>query len=406
MKVLLINNTFYRRGGADAVLFNTAQLLQEAGHSVVYFSFNDENNIECEQSNYFVNKGGKFAQIKNYIYNQEAAHKIEKLIDDEHPDIAHLHLFWGGLSSSILEVLKRKHVPIVHTAHDYRMVCPAYLFKDGKGNHCARCKNGKFYQCILHRCSKGSLVESLIMTLEMYYRNWRRHPAKFIDGIIFVSNFSKNKHIEFDERFVNTKTLVLYNCPDELVKEIDVSNLRASYNYFLFYGRLSSEKGVPNLIRAFEQFPNLLLKIVGTGPMEEKLKRYCIEHNVSNISFEGFKSGQELYEMVANAMYVCVPSECYENNPMTIVESYSLRTPVLGANIGGISEIVKEGETGFTFESGNLESLKSAIGRASTVMPQDYIRLKDNAYSFAELNFSRESHKEKLLAFYKELIEE
>lgn len=406
MKILLINNCHWRRGGADMVYFNTASLLIEAGHEVVFFCKRKKENYPCDQEPFFVESSkGKIGQIRSYFYNIEAAKQLEKLLKAEKPDIAHIHLIWGGLSPSILEVLKKHRVPVVHTAHDYRMVCPAYLLKDGKGQFCERCKGGKFYNCMLHRCSKGSLLESSIMTLEMYHRNRRYHPASLIDGFVFVSNFSRNKHIEFDKRFENANSTVLYNCPGEQVGDsLDLSQ-NAFDSYYLFYGRLSEEKGTHTLIKAFEQFPQLRLKIVGSGPLERALQESCAGKGLTNIEFLGYKTGKELYDLVAGAKYVCVPSECYENNPMTIVEAYSLGTPVIGAAIGGISEVVQDGQTGYLFESGSVESLRDALLKAAGTDLESYLQQNHLALEFGEKHFSRSSHIEHLLVFYKSIID-
>lgn len=404
MKVLLINNCHWPRGGSEAVYYNTASLLKEHGHEVVFLSLEDEKNIHTAEPEYFVEYNGGINKIKNYFSNEDAARVLGDVLVKENPDIAHAHLFWGGISPSIFAVLKKHGVPLVHTAHDYRMVCPAYLLKDGKGKFCDRCKGGRFYNCTIHRCSKGNLVESVLMTTEMYFRNRKWHPAETINGIIFVSDFSMQKHLEFDKRFEKAKATVLYNCPGAMVEDSLNLTLDTYNSYYLFYGRLSEEKGVHTLIRAFEKYPQLKLKIVGTGPLEHELKDYCKEKLLPNVDFLGYKTGKELFDLVACAKFVCVPSECYENNPMTIVEAYSLATPVIGAAIGGISEIVADGETGFVFESGNTASLIAAIERASMLGEEEYAKLKQSAYAFGQENFSRKRHLEKLLNFYNEVI--
>ena len=406
MKVLLINNCHWRRGGADMVYFNTASLLIEAGHKVVFFCKRKKENYPCEQEPYFVdNNKGKLWQIRNYFYNRDAAKQLEKLLEAEKPDIAHIHLIWGGLSPSILEILKEHRIPVVHTAHDYRMVCPAYLLKDGKGRVCERCKGGKFYNCMLHRCSKGSLVESLVMTMEMYHRNRRYHPASLIDGFVFVSNFSRQMHFSFDKKLENVNSVVLYNCPGEQVGDSLDLSLDTFNSYYLFYGRLSEEKGIHTLLKAFEHFPQLRLKIVGSGPIERALQAICSEKGLKNIVFLGYKTGKELYDLVAGAKYVCVPSECYENNPMTIVEAYTLGKPVIGAAIGGISEVIEDDKTGFLFKSGDVVSLSDAIRKTCVLEKEAYDRQQQNAFRFGMDNFSRERHLEKLVDFYARLLD-
>ena len=413
MKVLLINNFFYRKGGSEAVFFNTADLLREAGHKVIYFSYKDVESFPCEQEQFFVDHGGKLKQMQSYFYNREAAKKLDALIRKEMPDIAHVHLFWGGISPSIFKVLRKYHVPLVHTAHDYRMVCPAYTFKDGKGHMCERCRRWNYYKCALNCCSKGSFAESTLMTIEMYTRQIFHNPIKNINGFIFVSLFSEEKHIEHHREFKDAKHIVLYNYTKPKLR----TDFSSKGDYFLYYGRLSFEKGIPTLLKVFAHNPKLKLKVVGTGPLEELLRaeydkeitapvgaleqlKKCYE----NIQFLGYHSGETLAELVRNAKFVCVPSEWYENNPMTIVESYSLGTPVIGARIGGIPEIINEGKTGYLFESGDVDDLERVVLEANNVSEDDYLLMCDKAYNFYEKNFSAESHYKKLIEFYEEIL--
>lgn len=397
MKVLLINNCHFRRGGSEAVYFGTADLLRRMGHDVVFFSMEDDRNIHTDCPEYFVERGGKLSQMKDYFSNAKAARMLEQILAKETPDIAHVHLFFGGISPSIFSVLHRHGVPIVHTVHDYRMVCPAYTFRNGQGEVCEKCKGGKFVECFKGRCSKGSAVQSVLMATEIYYRNRKWHPAKELDGIIYVSNFAKQKHEEFDDKFKKTKNAVLYNFTTVGEKYQPVVK---DGGYFLYYGRLSHEKGIETLIETFSRHPELKLMVVGTGPNEQELRR----KNYPNINFLGYKNGSDLYNIVRNARFVCVPSEWYENNPMTIVEAYSMGVPVIGANIGGIPEIIKEGETGFLFKSGDGNSLDCILRQSILIPEQKYTLLKRNALRFAEVHFNSKIYSYKLVNFYEEII--
>ena len=398
MKVLLINNCHWPRGGAETVYFNTAQLLRENGHEVVFLSFTDDKNIQTGEKEYFVKRSGVIKKLTSYISNGEAARIIEEVVEKEKPDIAHAHLLWGGITASIIPVLHKHEIPIVHTAHDYRMVCPAYTFRNGCGEVCEKCKGGKFMECFKGRCSKGSVVQSALMTVEMYYRNKKWHPAKELDGIIYVSKFAKYKHEELDPLFARTMNTVLYNFTK--VGE-DYPSVEKDGGYYLYYGRLSHEKGIATLVEAFSGHPELKLKVVGTGPKEDELR----QKNYPNVEFLGYKTGEELYNIVRNAQFVCVPSEWYENNPMTVVEAYSMGVPVIGARIGGIPEIVDEGKTGFLFESGNVESLEKAVEQSLAVGAEEYGAMKKNALAFAKEHFDRLTYADKLVKFYKEIIE-
>lgn len=413
MKVLLIDNFFYRRGGAEVVFLNTGELLKSCGHEVVYFCQQWVQNLPCKDSEYFP-KGvdtksrgilDKFKGIRNYFCNKEAARKLNELLIKEKPDIAHIHLFWGGISPSIFKVLKRHNVPIVHTAHDYRIVCPGYAFKNSKNEICEKCKGKKFYHCIKNRCSKGSLIMSTLMCLEMYNRNCFMNPVKNIDSFMFVSNFSYKKHLQYAPGFAKKHCVTMYNFQDaEVIAEADRS-IETYNGYYLFYGRLSYEKGIKTLISAFTDMKHLKLKIVGTGPLEQELKQLCADNNATNIEFLGYKTGKELYALIKNAKFVCVPSECYENNPMTIIESYTLRTPVVGAGLGGIIEIIDDGVTGYKFNSGDVDDLKSVIGKTVALDAVEYSRMKDNAETFGKEKFGKENYYAKLMELYRHTID-
>ena len=397
MKVLLINNCHYRRGGAETVYFETAEMLLKSGHEVCFFSIEDNRNSKTGQHEYFIPLGGATKRIVSYFNNVKAARMLEKVLMKEKPDIAHAHLLWGGITASIIEVLHKHGIPLVHTAHDYRMVCPAYTFRNGCGKVCEQCKGGKYWHCTINRCSKGSMVQSVLMTLEMFYRNRKWHPAKKLDGIIYVSSFAKLKHEEMDSSFKGTINTVLYNISTVGEK---YSSVEKDGGYYLYFGRLSGEKGGITLVNAFANHPNLKLKVVGTGPIENEFKK----KSYSNVEFLGFKTGEDLYDIVRNARFVCVPSEWYENNPMTIVEAYSMGVPVIGARIGGIPEIIEEGKTGFLFESGCSTSLEKVIEQSDKINTEEYLSLKRNALLFSENNFNSKTYPERLLVFYQKVI--
>jgi len=387
MKILQINNFHYRKGGSEAVYFNTAELLKKNGHEVIFFSSNHDENLPCEQSKYFVsdiNAILRWKGLQNYFYNRDAKDKLTKLIEAEKPDIAHAHLFWGNISPSIFAVLRKHRIPLIHTAHDYRMVCPAYTFTDTSGNVCETCRGKHFFWCAVKRCSKGNRLESLIMAAEMYYRNAFFSPVKNLDGVIYVSNFAKQKHLQYKPAFSRVPDLVLYNFA---AKSNRIALAQNERKHFLYFGRLSREKGLHTLIEAFHQMPDLPLKIAGTGPEEKNLIDYVRINKIKNIEFVGFKTGDSLKQLVSEASFVIVPSECYENNPMTVIEAYSMGVPVIGAKIGGIPEILPDGKTGFVFAPKDVAGLKNVVRRASELNSLEYKAMSNNALQFAADNF-------------------
>lgn len=404
MKVLLIDVYNFNKGGAETVCFNTGRMLEEHGHNVVYFTLKWKDNRPSPYSKYFPEsketRRGPLKQVKNminYFYHFEAAKKIEQLIIDEKPDVAHIHLMWGQITPSIFPVLRKYSIPVLFTVHDYRIVCPDYTFRDGNGKICEACQGRYFYKCFTHTCCKGSKLMSAVMAAEQYFRNAFFNPAKYIDGFIYVSNFARNIQEKYMPSLKSKPNITLYNFSTSIVSE---PKTMPTDKYFLFFGRLSYEKGVMTLLKAFKELPQSSLKVVGTGPKEEELKAFARDNGIKNVTFLGYKTGKELTDLVSNAYFIIVPSEWYENNPMTIIEAYSVGTPVIGARIGGIPEIVVDGQTGFQFESGNVAALKNTVLKADALDVKTYTEFSQGTINFANENLSKDSYWKKLIVFY------
>jgi glycosyltransferase involved in cell wall biosynthesis len=403
MKILQINSCHYRRGGADVVYLNTGELLRQKGHDVFFFSMADEKNLPDAYADYFPKSTDprnlsiikKIKLAPSFIYNREAYDKLSLLLDKIKPDIAHIHLFLGKLSSSILKVLRKKKIPVVATVHDYRFICPAYLFLDGQNKICEKCINGFYLNCTLKRCSEGNLFQSLMLSADAYFRKYSINPINYIHKFIFVSDFIRKKHISFNAEY-HPKEKLLYNFVPDLDKIVPTS---IKGNYFLFYGRISREKGIDTLLKATEK-TGISLKVVGTGSLYEKY----ISINYKNIEFLGYKSGNELSELIRYASFIIVPSEWYENNPLTILEAYSYGKPVIGSRIGGIPEIIEEGQTGFLFEAGNQSQLTDTLLKADLLSDTDYQKMSIAARAFASSHFHPELHYTNLMNIYNELV--
>ncbi len=404
MRILLINNHHFIKGGADRVYFNTIKLLEENNHSVANFSTLNSLNVESLYTRYFIPLDNyrhngiiyKIKGVKNYLYNTTSYNNLKRLIEDFRPDIAHIHLFYGGLTASILKVLKEYNIPIIQTVHDYRILCPANAFLDGKNQICEKCKNKFFLQCSINKCLEQNIFYSSILTIEAYTRKYLLDPIEYIDHFIFVSKFSRAKHIEFDIRF-SDKSSHLYNFT--LIP--DTYSTESSKSYLLYFGRLSVEKGLITLLEAMKRL-DIKLKIAGTGPLQNKVEKYV--SNSQNVEYLFNKSGQELEDLIANASFIIVPSEWYENNPMTILEAYANGKPVVGAAIGGIPEIILNNQTGFMFESRNIFDLINTLERAMSLSNSEYISYSNSARKFATDNFSPNQHYQQLLRVYTNIL--
>lgn len=406
MRILQINNCHYRRGGADVVYLNTGELLQKNGNEVFYFSQKNANNNFANTADFFVDEVSFFDKsllqkmrfVPKFFNSSEAKIKLNQLLDAIKPDIAHIHLYKGVLTSSILSKLKQRKIPVVITLHDFGLLCPHNIFLDGKMNLCMRCVNGTPLNCIIHKCNRNNLVLSAFSSFEFIYQSNLFPFQKYFNTIISVSNFSRSVHLE--SRKIKKSFYKLYNFFPDL-NNITLQNEKGIY--FLYFGRLSEEKGVATLLKAWRMKPRKRkLILVGTGEIYELLLREVIP---SDIELAGFKSGKELEQIIGNAYFSIVPSEVYENNPLTIIESYAFGKPVIGANVGGIPEIIKNGKTGFLFEMKNADDLSEKIALAEEMNDIDYSVFSNNARKFAEANFSPEKHYSELMKIYMETID-
>ena len=401
MKILLLNNFHYRKGGSETVYFNTGELLKEHGHEVEYFSLQQSDNIPARYERYF--GYGKdsaintFSKVRNMFWNTSAAKGLQYVLDDFKPDVAHIHLVWGGLTGSVIETLKKNNIPVVVTTHDYRMVCPAYLFMNGKGEVCEKCKGHSFWHCALNRCSHGSAAQSLILSAEAYFRTFK-NPYRHIDHIIYVSDFCRKIHHKYNDELRGKPGSVLFN-----FNTVGASVRPENPELFTFCGRLSREKGVMTLVKAFAKLPELRLQLIGTGRVEVEIRKFINDNSLGNIELKGYMTGEPLKKAIAESRFMCVPSEYYENNPMSAIEALSMGIPVIGAEIGGIPEIVSNGSTGYLFPSGDVSALVDVISQAGKLSEVEYKEMGRNCIEFASESFDKENYYKKLIEIYKSL---
>lgn len=403
MKILQINKYFYKYGGIEALYFNTINLLKEHGNYVIPFSSKDKNSYPSEHDEFFVKqekeKRKPFNKILHYwrsFYSKEAANNLKQLLKIYKPDIAHIHNINGGITFSILPVLKEFNIPIVATIHGFKYLCPVWEFYDRNGNICEKCKGGKYYYCLLNNCSPRGIMRSFLLTMDSYLRDYFYPHYKYFDAYIFVSQFTMMKYLQAIPQ-IAYKSFLLYNFIHCNKFVFDMPHEK----YFLFFGRLEKGKGLKILLEAFKQLPSLNLIIIGNGSMEG----FILSHNLSNVKLLGYKSDDELKEIIGDSFFVIVPSESYENNPMAILEAYSHGKPVIASDIGGIPEIVEDGMTGFLFQRKNAEQLRDIIYKCAHMDNDTYLKMSNSAYQLAKKKFSPENYYQKLISIYNEVLE-
>lgn len=355
MRILLVNKYLYPKGGAETYVIKLGGHLKSAGCEVQYFGMADGRNMVGNNVGAYTENIDFHASSLKYmtypfkiIYSLNAAKQIRRVIEDFRPDVVHLNNFNYQLTPSIIYEIKKHNLPIVYTAHDVQLVCPNHkLRNDLTEGLCRKCYGGRYHNCVKNNCIHSSKIRSIIGAAEAsLYRGL--HTYKKIDRIICPSEFMRNETENNPD--LAGRCGVLYN----FIDDISPSGIERE-NYVLYFGRYSGEKGIRTLIQAAKNLPAIQFVFAGKGELEDEINR------VDNIRNLGFKSGEELREIIEKAAFTVLPSEWSENCPFTVMESQTLRTPVIGADIGGIPELINEGVTGMLFESGNAAQLTEKI---------------------------------------------
>lgn len=456
MRILLVNKYFYRKGGAETYFFALAEGLRALGHEVAFFSMQHPNNESSYWNKFFVSEKDyvgdisafkKVQEASTLIYSFEARRKFEALLEEFKPDVIHMNNVHRQLTLSILDApyLKKHHVPVVYTAHDYILLCPAYTMVNGRGEVCDACLDKHFIHATKNVCVKGSRVKSALATMEAEFLKLH-HSYDKIDLIIAPSEFMKSK---LEEGGFAGKVVALQNFLTDSQMEMarKVANTHKFEDavdgkrpYFLFFGRLSKEKGILTLVRAFLKATGLTapydsvesdgavchaaesseaandktilpsnwnLHIVGDGPERPEIERLVANAGseaASRIQLLGYKSGEDLQREVGNARFSVLSSEWRENMPYSGLESLAAQTPIIGACIGGIPELVEEDKTGFTFESGNIADLKDGLLKAAAVDEDIYGTMQRRCIKYVTLRCGQQAYAEQLVDRYAKLL--
>ena len=325
------------------------------------------------------------------MYSFEGRRKFSALLDATKPDLVHIHNIYHQISPSILVEAKKRGLPVVMTAHDYKLIAPNYSLFHG-GTICERTKPHHFWRAVVHRCVKDSFLASVLAALEMTLHRvlglWRDGvdliiaPSRFLQAMFIAYGVDKEKIVHIPH-FIDAAAWTPVEGGD----------------YALYVGRLSSEKGVDVLIRAAAAAKDIPVHIVGTGPEEARLKVLVETVGATNVVFKGFLEGEALRAEYAGARFVVVPSVWYEVFGMIVLEAYAAGKPVIASQIGGLSEVVKDGETGLYATAGDAESLVNQMQMLWSD-PATAKEMGRTGRAWIEKDFTPEEHYRRLMDAY------
>jgi len=396
--LLSINNYYYPRGGAEVVFFRHNGMLHDAGWDVVPFAMNHRMNAGgartefVSELEYGHESDGLASTIRKglkSVYSFEARSKLARLIDRAGPDLCHAHNIYHHLSPSILGVVRAHGIPLVMTLHDLKLACPAYTMLTHDGI-CERCKDGRLYQVVTHRCMKGSLALSALVMLESYLHLMLGSYVRNVDRFVVPSRFYLNKLVEWGfpaERFEYVPNFVATEAFEACY---------APGRRFVYFGRLTPEKGAATLIRAAAE-AQVGVDIIGTGPQEHELRALAAG---GDVRFLGYLTGTKLNAAVSTARAVVAPSEWYENAPLAVLEGAALGKPLIVARIGGLPELVVDGESGWSFASGSVAELAATLRRVAELPDGDVAAAGMAARRRVEDEFSPQRYLERIRGVY------
>lgn len=398
MRILIASKFFYMRGGAELVAINTRRMLLEHGHQVRVLAMDYPDNIPLPERSTFPSEvrlfgsmSDKLKGVRRMLGLGDVRRSVRRALDEFRPDVVHMHNVHTYLSPLVAREAAARGIRVVWTLHDYKPICPSYSCRRPDGTLCEECfANPR--AVIRYRCMKGALLPSITAYLEACRWN-RRRLERYVDTYIAPSAFigAKMAQAGFDRNKI--EVLCNFADPDKLRTLAEAGTApQAGAPYFCYIGRLSYEKGVETMLRAAVK-AGVNLKVAGRGPLLDTLKEsYSL---YPGIEFLGHLDAPEVATLLRGAVASVLPSEWYENNPLGVIESLSAGTPVIGARIGGIPELIEEPRDGFTYPAFEVVPLAEAM-RRTLATGFDRSQIAQAAAS----RFGLEAHYARLMAIY------
>ena len=402
MRVLFCNKYNYRFSGTEVYLFELMELMRSNGHEVALFSMADERGEPTRYDRHFVPhidfKGElswrqKVQGAAHLIYSTEARRRIRAMIQEFRPDVAHIRSIYHHLSPSILWELRAQNVPVLYHLNDFKLLCPNYNLVSAE-RACEMCRGGAFWQALRTRCYPGAAARATLVA-EAYVHRWLGTYRKCVDLFLAPSQFVRGKFVE------SGWDAALFEVLPHFQHLHTICDLPKD-GPILYFGRLSAEKGVDDLVRAMQQLPHIPLVIAGDGPQKNELERLTASLGLTNVEFAGHLGAEELDRRIAQSRFTVLPSHAYETLGKTILESYAHARPVIASDIGSRRELIHDGETGLLYRVGSVNQLADAIGLLATnaELTRNMGRM---GWELARCQHTPEQHYQKLMGLYDRL---
>jgi glycosyltransferase involved in cell wall biosynthesis len=405
MRILFCNKYNFPFSGTEVHLFELMELMRVHGHEVALFSMADPRGMPTSYDQHFVHHIDFKSQMgwwrrarlaPRAIYSVEARRKIRDMIWEFRPDVAHVRNIYHHLTPSILWELRAHGVPVLYHLNDFKLLCPSYNMV-WNGEACERCKGGAFWHVLLSDCYPG-LGSRVTLASEAYAHRWMETYRNCVDLFLAPSRFVRDKFVEHGWDAARFQELPHFQSAHELTP------VPASEDApLLYYGRLSSEKGVDDLLQAMQHLPDLHLVIAGDGPQRAELEKLRAALRLSNVEFVGSVDTRERDRLIRRSRFTVFPSHAYETLGKTILESYAEGRAVVATDLGSRREFVRNGETGLLYRCGDVHQLVHSI-RMLAENPSLRERMGQAGWELVRERHSPEGHYSKLCGIYEELV--
>jgi glycosyltransferase involved in cell wall biosynthesis len=399
--VLQVSNNHFVAGGSDRYYMELSQALKAQGIDVVPFAPADERNDGSNWSDFFPEAPRadvpRVRDVFRFLYSTAARDSLRRLLQQANIDLAHLHIYYGRITASIIPVLKDAGIPIVQTVHDFKLLCPVYSCLR-HGDICEACHGRHFWKAALHRCNRSSVLRSVASATESYIsKSLGSHSD--VDHFIAVSEFQRSRLIE-NGICPSSDITTIHN----FVNPDQYRPASGAGTYACYFGRVEKLKGIETLIEAMGRIPHVQLRIVGDGESRRQCEALVLANRVGNVRFSGFQSGSELADLVRGSFCTILPTEAYENCPMSVLESFAYARPVVGTDIGGIPELVDDGHDGYVVPIADPDALAERIGELASDRERA-VSMGRAGREKIERQFNQEVHLSKVRAIYKRVID-
>jgi len=404
MRILFCNKYNYPFSGTEVYLFELMELLRSHGHELALFSMADPRGAPTPYDRHFVRHidfkrdAGPWQKLRragHLIYSREARRRLRAMIEEFRPDVAHVRNIYHHLSPSILWELKARKVPVVYHLNDFKLLCPTYNLLS-QGEVCEACKGGAFWHALRPRCYPG-LPARLTLTAEAYIHRWLRTYRKCVDLFLAPSQFVRDKFVEHGWDAEKFEVLPHFQ---QIHDSSDVPPSRRAP--ILYFGRLSAEKGVDDLIRAVQQIPKLRLIVAGDGPKRAELQALAASLGLA-VEFTGQLGPEQRDALIAQSRFTVLPSHAYETLGKTILESYAEGRAVVASDLGSRRELIRHGETGLLYRVGDSSTLADALATLDS-QPELAERMGRAGRELVRQHHAPEQHYQRLMSLYEQLL--